>query len=148
MKKILIIGQAPPAQSQAVPYDSTLLYDILSWVGITIDQAQMLFDFDALSDVFPGFDDKGGHKKPSKDDMDRHYAATLEKKIVDADKIILLGMEAKKLFPQIGTHGIYADNGHHGKKSLLFLPHPSKRNYSLIMNRKSLFTVLLKDFLK
>lgn len=53
--KILIIGQAPPAVNQRVPYDTTLLYDIFEWVGIDKEQAQNMFDFDAVYNKFSWF---------------------------------------------------------------------------------------------
>lgn len=40
MKKILIIGQAPPLQKQDVPYDTTMLYEWLSEIGISKEKAQ------------------------------------------------------------------------------------------------------------
>ena len=33
--KILIIGQAPAAVKQEVPYDTTYLYTMLEWIGIS-----------------------------------------------------------------------------------------------------------------
>lgn len=50
--KIIIIGQAPPAVKQIVPYDTTLLYDMFSWVNISKEQAQELFEFEAMVDFF------------------------------------------------------------------------------------------------
>lgn len=138
--KILIIGQAPPAVKQTYPYDTTLLYDILEWVGINKKEAQGLFEFDALVDKFPGYSFGGGHLKPGLTDIKEYYNRSLKDKIDRAGKIILLGNEARNF---IKPNAI--EYGRHGK--YLFLPHPSKRNYDLIMKNRLYFTMLLKTFI-
>jgi uracil-DNA glycosylase len=140
MRKILIIGQAPPAVKQTLPYDTTMLYDILSWVGIDKDRAQEMFQFDALVDKFPGFDSRGGHLKPSKDQICEYYSRSLRISIDMADKIILLGAPARGfLRPDLINYGI--------RGKYLYLPHPSRRNYNLIMGKKEEITTLLRSFL-
>ena len=42
--KILIIGQAPPAVKQTVPYDTTMLYEMFAWVDISKEQAKEELD--------------------------------------------------------------------------------------------------------
>ena len=93
-QKILIIGQAPPAVKQATPYDTTMLYEILEWVGISKDSAQDLFDFDAVYNEFPGWEN-GKHRVPTKLEMEYHWDKVLETKVQLANKVILLGNVAK-----------------------------------------------------
>src|SRR6476659_1760194 len=100
--KILVIGQAPPAVKQEVPYDTTMLYDWLKEVGISKEKAQEMFEWEAVSNVFPGFGN-GGHKVPSQEDMDNHWEE-LKEKISKAQKVIVLGnvprqyLASKKFF--------------------------------------------------
>lgn len=137
--KILIIGQAPPAVKQAVPYDTTMLYDMLSWVGINKERAQELFDFEAISNKFPGFDDKGGHKKPSKEDCQKHWEETLLHKVLESNRIIVLGNVARDYFNE------KTKNFNQNKTIVFTMLHPSKRNYSKIMAQKEFITNQLKQ---
>lgn len=124
-KRILIIGQAPPAVKQGVPYDTTMLYDWLNELGISKGQAQELFDFDAVYDKFPGFDSKGGHLKPSNEQMEEYYDRSLKMKLEACKSVLVLGAVAKKF---IETKTI--------DKPIYFTIHPSKRNYSLYIKNK------------
>jgi uracil-DNA glycosylase len=135
--KILIIGQAPPAVKQEVPYDTTLLYEMLSWVEVSKEQAQELFDFEAVSNTFPGINKQGGHKPPSLKDMERHWDDTLLAKVCNSEKIILLGKVAHK---QYWIRAKYIP----ASPLVIELPHPSKRNYSRIMDAKDIITKSLK----
>ncbi len=141
MKKILIIGQAPPAIKQSLPYDSTMLYEVLSWVGIDKHRAQELFIFDAVTDKFPGFY-KQGHQKPSFIDFTDYLDRGLRERILDAKKILLLG--------KIAENYIMANDSEFelSFKTILILPHPSRRNYSRIMQQKEKITQMLGDFIK
>lgn len=139
MNKILIIGQAPPAVKQEYPYDTTLLYSMFEWIGVNKLEAQNLFEFEALVDKFPGRSLTGGHLSPKKSEMIEYYQKKLKTKILIANKIILLGNPARDfLQPTINSYSI---NGRY-----LFLPHPSKRNYNLIMINKKKIINLLKEF--
>lgn len=129
MNKILIIGQAPPAVKQTVPYDTTLLYEIFSWVGIGKGEAQEMFEFEAVSNKFPGHG-VNGHLKPSTEEINYHFKNVLRQKILDAEKIIVLGNIAKTALLE---RGIISFKNY---DNLIYLPHPSRRNYSLIMNQK------------
>lgn len=119
---------------------------MLEWVGISKEQAQDMFEFDAISSEFPGKTKTNGHKKPSKEAIKSHFKNVLERKLIDHDKIILLGRSAiDEIMPdasffQIAQNGLLMDYA-------LILPHPSRRNYSLIMNRKDRITELLKRFI-
>lgn len=136
--KILIIGQAPGFQKQNVPYDTTMLYTWLDECGISKESAQDIFDFEAVSNVFPGFDANGGHLKPSLDAMLRHWQTTLEGKVIRSDKIILLGNAAKEFFySQPKSRNL----------NILELPHPSKRNYALYQKNKVKILTSLKEFM-
>lgn len=137
---ILIIGQAPPAVKQAVPYDTTLLYTMLEWVGITKDQAQTMFEFEAMTGTFPG-KGKSGHLKPTPAAMREHYENVLRSKIICADKIIVLGAVAREA---LRGSDILNFKSH---ENILCLIHPSRRNYSKLMKAKEGITEQLKAFL-
>lgn len=127
--KILIIGQAPPAVNQAVPYDTTLLYEMFSWVNISKEQAQDKFEFESACNVFPGFTTARGHKAPSLKQMTDHWEKTLFNKFFQAKKIIILGKVA-------GTFLMTKTFGHANIPEIIYLLHPSKRNYSKIITDK------------
>lgn len=143
MNKILIIGQAPPAVKQEFPYDTTLLYEILSWVGISKEQAQTMFEFEAMSDKFPGFSAKkgAGHLKPSGKDMINHWNTTLQAKVQDAEKIIVLGAVAKETLQDYGLNALVVP------EQVLFMMHPSTRNTAAIKKNKASIIKQLTDFL-
>lgn len=136
MNKILIIGQAPAAQLQIVPYDTTMLYEMLSWVGISKEQAQEMFEFEAVCDLFPGYGENG-HNKPTLEQMENHWNNSLRDKLWMAQKVIVLGNVAKEYIQSKTT-----------KKTMLFIIHPSRRNYSKIMAKKEELINQLKDFIK
>lgn len=138
--KILIIGQAPPAVKQQYPYDTTLLYEMLSWVGITKERAQDVFEFEAISNKFPGFAEKGGHLKPSKADCLNHWNSTLEAKVISTDKIILLGLVARDWVLSMPKTWSCSTE-------IIALIHPSKRNYSKITENKEQIIKNLKSIL-
>lgn len=140
MNKILIIGQALPAVEQTYPYDTTLLYEMLSWVGISKEAAQDIFIFDAVYNGFPGFDSKGGHLKPSLKQMQDYWKDSLKLKVEISKRIWLLGNVAKNFF--------YAQSFKQRLGTVIIeTPHPSKRNYSLIMNNKEQITNLLNKII-
>jgi uracil-DNA glycosylase len=138
--KILIIGQALPAVKQDYPYNTTMLYEILSWVGINMLQAQKIFAFDAVYNDFPGYDSKGNHRKPSQEQMEWYWKESLETKVQLADKVILLGNVSKDFFysqPKTWDRNL----------KILELIHPSRLNYNRIINSKKEITEKLKIFL-
>lgn len=140
MSKILIIGQAPPLKKQAIPYDTTLLYIILENVGVSKEQAQDMFEFEALTDKFPGLTKTNGHKAPSKVDMDDYWQRVLLAKVGKAEKIILLGKPAQKYF-------MAKRKTVNPKILVLALDHPSRRNYNRIMFNIKEITKSLNTFL-
>lgn len=140
MNKILIIGQAPPAVKQSVPYDTTLLYEMLSWVGITKEESQSIFEFEAVSNIFPGHS-ISGHNKPSVEQMGEHWEATLKNKVELAEKVWLLGNVARDYFyskPKTWSCNL----------EILETVHPSKRNHSRIFLNKDKITAQLKNFIQ
>lgn len=140
MVRILIIGQAPPANRQVRPYSTTMLYDWLNEIGITPIQAQAMFDFEAIYNEFPGFDAKGGHLKPSKEQMDKHWTDTLETKVQLADKIWVLGNVARDyIATKPKTWSCNTD--------WLYTMHPSKRNVSAFNQNKDNIIKSIKEFL-
>lgn len=133
-KRILIIGQAPPAVQQGVPYDTTMLYDWFNEVGISKEEAQNIFLFDAVYDRFPGFDIKGGHLKPSKIQMEEYYERSLRDKIENCKSILVLGNCAKEF---LKTKDI--------DKPIEYTIHPSKRNSFLYnKNRENVLSKIRK----
>lgn len=138
MKKILIIGQALPAVPQALPYDTTMLYMWLEECGISKEDAQDIFDFDAVFGSFTGFESNGGHIKPSQEQMDKHWYDVLEKKVNSADKIWILGNVARDY---IGSKELDHE------KNFLYTIHPSKRNWNLYVKNKASIISKIKKFL-
>ena len=136
MEKILIIGQAPPAVKQKIPYDTTLLYEMLSWINISKEKAQELFEFEAMSDKFPGYG-VSGHLTPSTESVMHHWNSVLKQKVENADKIILLGKFACDWF--------YHLNQNSKDKKVINLVHPSKRNTGIIMRTKAQITHQLQS---
>lgn len=129
MKKILIIGQAPAAVKQTVPYDTTMLFDWLKEVNISKQQAIELFDFEAIYNEFPGYDEKGGHLKPSVAQMEKHWNETLQTKIELADKVWILGNVAMNYIESMPKTWSCSTN-------FLFTIHPSKRNLDRFKRNK------------
>lgn len=140
MDKILIIGQAPAFVKQGVPYDSTMLYDWLKEVEINKEEAQELFDFEAVYNKFPGFDAKGGHLKPSNEQMMEHWMNTLETKVQLSNKIWVVGAVPKTFLDNVPKTWSCSTEW-------FYTIHPSKRNYSLYMRDKEIFIQKLKGFL-
>lgn len=138
--KILIIGQAPPAVNQRVPYDTTMLYEMLSWVDITKEDAQNIFEFDAVYNKFPGYGPNKEHLKPTQQQMDEYWEQELEEKVQLADKIILLGNVSKDFINS--KPKTWSSN-----KQFLELIHPSRLNYNRIMENKKSITNKLKEFI-
>ena len=134
---ILIIGQALPAVKQEYPYDTTMLYDWLNEVGISKEEAQNIFEFDAVYDKFPGFDSKGGHLKPTKDQMEEYYEKKLKNKIENCKSILVLGNCAKEF---LLTKEI--------DKPIEFTIHPSKRNSHLYNKNKENVISKIKNIIK
>lgn len=137
--KILIIGQAPPAVKQSIPYDTTMLYEMLSWVNISVDDAQNMFDFDAVYDKFPGYDAKG-HVAPSQDQMEEYWSSSLKDKFYQADKVIILGKVAERF---IGSKILFKPKN----KKILNLIHPSRTNYFRIKQNQDIITGQLNRFI-
>lgn len=137
--KILIIGQAPPISEQDLPYDTTMLYDWLKSVGINKLDAQKYFDFEAVSNVFPGVNKQGGHKPPTMKAIKSHWPV-LESKIQLSDKVWLLGSVASKVFhtmPKTWSCNI----------QVLETIHPSKRNCHAYSQDKENILYKIKQFI-
>lgn len=138
--KILIIGQAPAAVNQTVPYDTTMLYEWLDECGVSKEAAQSMFDFEAVYNSFPGHDAKGGHLKPSLSQMNKHWADTLQLKIEMADKVWVLGTVAKEYIdskPKTWSCNM----------GWLYTIHPSKRNADLFNRQRTELLARLKKFI-
>lgn len=142
MNKILIVGQAPPAVKQDVPYSTTMLYDWLKEIGISKEKSQEMFIFDAIYNKFPGFDtNKGsGHKTPTKEQMDSYWPI-LEQKIQEADKMWVLGNVAKNYIDSKEKTWSCA-------LQILETMHPSKYNFKRYSDIKVNFVKKLNEFIK
>jgi uracil-DNA glycosylase len=136
--KILIIGQAPPAVKQTVPYDTTMLYEMLEWVGITKEQAQEIFEFEAVVDKFPGHGENG-HLVPNLKDITEYYNKTLKLKIEKAERIIVLG--------KVAENSLKSLNAFQNKTSVLYMIHPSRMNMGRILAKKIEITNKLEQFI-
>lgn len=126
--KILVIGQALPAVKQEYPYDTTMLYDWLTELGISKAHAQHIFEFEAVYGEFPGYDAQNNHLKPTIEQMDMYYSNVLKDKVNESDKIIFLGNVSKEYFKK-KEYDL-------SNKEVIELIHPSKRNYSLYQKNK------------
>lgn len=134
----MVIGQAPPLQKQEVPYDTTMLYEWFEDCGISKEEAQKRFEFDAVYNQFPG-KDGSGHKKPTTEQMDSYWS-TLETKIQGVDKVIVLGNVAKDYIeskPRTWSCNL----------EMLFLMHPSRMNYNRYKSNPDKILKPLKQFL-
>lgn len=137
--KILVIGQAPPAKEQKVPYDTTMLYDWFLECGITKEQAQEIFDFDAIYNKFPGYDENGGHKIPTEEQMNEYWPV-LEKKLSKASKVLVLGNAPKEYLSKKRFFVRPASK-------VLYLMHPSRRNFGYYQRTKKELLTKLKNFI-
>lgn len=139
MKKILILGQAPAAVKQAVPYDTTMLYQWLEACGVSKQAAQELFIFEAVANTFPGFSHAGGHNKPTMEDIKAHWPV-IEAHLQDIDKVIILGGVAAQVYesmPRTWSCNVQE----------LYLIHPSKRNTDRFNQNREAILKSLKDFI-
>lgn len=130
-KKILIVGQSLPAVKQKLPYDTTMLYEWLKELNITKEEAQSLFEFDAVYGYgFLGFNSDGSHKLPTQEDKDKYWSEVLKKKVQETDKIWIVGKVAE---------GFLLSKGAVFDKDFIITPHPSYRNRALYnRNKKSI----------
>lgn len=131
MPKILIIGQALPAVKQSLPYDTTMLYDWLKEIGITKEKAQQLFEFEAVFGWdFPGHNKQGGHKPPTKKQMQSYWDEVLQTKVELADKVWILGSVASNFIesqPKTWSCNL----------KVIETIHPSRRNISAYRANKA-----------
>ncbi len=63
MKRVVIIGQAPPRIPAEIPYGRTRLYAWLAKAGVEKNEALQFFAFTALVNMFPGTAGRS-HKAP------------------------------------------------------------------------------------
>lgn len=143
MKKILVIAQAPPSPTviQKYPMDTTMWPEWLKECNITLEQAQEMFEFEAMTDKFPGHG-KSGHKVPGIEEMQTYYTQVLLRKIREFDRVILLGNVPKDFFNTY--HTVLNDKP---KTAILCLIHPSRRNYDRYMQNKEQIINSLKEFI-
>lgn len=117
---------------------------MLEWVGISKEQAQGLFEFEAVSNVFPGSVKNRGHLRPTEEEMTKHWQTTLCRKVEEASGIWIMGRVASKFFYGQFKSSPPSYFGHNVIETI----HPSRRNYSKIMAQKELITSLIKNLAK
>ncbi len=122
----LIIGQAPPQKKQIIPFDTTLLYEIFAKINKSKNFVIENFEFESLIGFFPG-SINGKHKLPSKKDIDNHFKSILYEKVKKHKNILFLGKMSENYFKKNHLN-LLKD------KNVLFLIHPSRRNYFKINN--------------
>ncbi len=69
MKRVIFIGQAMPKRNMAESHDWPSLNLWLYSIGLNDKQIKNNFLYAALVDYFPGYQEKGGHKVPTKDEI-------------------------------------------------------------------------------
>jgi hypothetical protein len=140
MKKIIIIGQAPPSprQHQDVPYSSTMLYEWLEECGISKQEAQEIFEFDAVYDKFPGAKYGGGHEVPTYEQMEDYWNRSLQKKLSQFNKVIIFGAVPKTF--------LLSKNALLGK-NVIYIMHPSRMNSTRYNRNKDSVLIPLKEFI-
>lgn len=136
MNKILIIGQAPPAVKQTVPYDTTMFYDWLEEIGISKEESLYIFEFEAVYNKFPGYDNNDNHLLPTKNQMEEYWDSTLKYKVEKCKYILCLGNCSKDFIKSKNID-----------KPIEFLIHPSKRNYGIYIKNKELILNKLKNII-
>ncbi|MFZ3301509.1 MAG: uracil-DNA glycosylase family protein [Microgenomates group bacterium] len=91
MKRVLFVGQAMPAVKRH-PHHWPSLNVWLYSVGLTDKDIQENFMYTALVNYFPGYQEKGGHKVPTKEETEKEKVR-LKKTIIDfnPDMLVTIG---------------------------------------------------------
>lgn len=133
-KKAIIIGQAPAENHYELPFGRTRLYKWFAEIGFDAMKMTSVFDFDALTDKFPG-KNKTGHNQPSENEI-KMYLPILASKIqkqkiklivpvgILATKYVMGNMEVT-LDSVVGRKFIVHPFGLKKKITVIPLPHPS-----------------------
>ncbi len=88
MKRVLFVGQAMPAVKRH-PHHWPSLNVWLYSIGLTDKDIQENFKYTALVDYFPGYQEKGGHKVPTKEETARE-SERLKNTILDFNPEVLV----------------------------------------------------------
>ena len=88
MKKVMFVGQAMPAVKRH-PHHWPSLNVWLYNIGLTDNDIQENFMYTALVNYFPGYQEKGGHKVPTKEETAKE-TERLKKTIIDFDPEVLV----------------------------------------------------------
>lgn len=136
MKKVLFVGQAMPAVKRH-PHHWPSLNTWLYGIGLTDKDIQKNFQYTALVNYFPGYQEKGGHKVPTKEETTKERER-LKKTIIDFDPQILVTIGKLSLSYCLNKKIDKLDRNYIGKtfninpygmlnKNILIipLPHPS-----------------------
>ena len=135
MKRVVFVGQAMPTRKE----DNNDWPSLNKWlfnIGLTIEEIRKNFLYTALVDYFPGYNEKGGHKVPTKVEIlsERkrlkktitHFNPNI---IVTIGKLSLencLELKISNLNDYIGKSFETDPYGLLGKKMMIIpLPHPS-----------------------
>lgn len=136
MKRVVFVGQAMPKVKETAhhwPGLNSWLYSI----DIKEEEIKNYFLYSALVDYFPGYHEKGGHKVPTKDEVENEKER-LRKTITDFNPEILVTIGKLSLSYCLNQKIISLDKNYIGKsfkvnpynllnKEVLIipLPHPS-----------------------
>lgn len=136
MKKVLFVGQAMPAIKRH-PHHWPSLNVWLYSIGLTDIDIQENFKYTALVNYFPGYQEKGGHKVPTKEAISKE-SERLKNTIMDFDPEVLVTIGKLSLTYCLNQKINKLDNNYIGKsfkvnpygmlsKEILVipLPHPS-----------------------
>lgn len=136
MKRVVFVGQAMPRVKETDhhwPGLNSWLYSI----DIKENEIKSYFLYSALVDYFPGYHEKGGHKVPTKDEIEKEKER-LKKTITDFNPEILVTIGKLSLNYCLNQKVVSLDKNYIGRsfrvnpynlldKELLVipLPHPS-----------------------
>jgi uracil-DNA glycosylase len=135
MKKVALIGQAPPKVDPERPFGRTKLYPWLNSVGIDFDIIDKYFIFSAVIDYFPGLNKNKGHAVPTPDQI-RESRPRLKKLLLDFNPDIVVPIGKLSISECLGEEVVLEDvigkeflndpyNVFGIKKIIIPLPHPS-----------------------
>lgn len=132
MKKVLIVGQAPPIAIAARPYERTRLWRWIADAGIEFDQFE--WSYSSVVQAYPGRTGSGDRGPTSQEINAARPRLRAVAKDIEPDAIVLLGAAASRtlLADEWSPAGLDAVVGRlwhvEGMGSVVVLPHPSGRS--------------------
>lgn len=113
-------------------------------VGITRNDAQQIFEFQAVYNEFPGRDAKGGHLKPTQEQMSHHWITFLQDRVAIYNRIWILGKIASDFIYDRMSENRSIYYGKHFLRTI----HPSRMNFALYQKKKKEIINSIETFLK